>query len=78
MSGNKLVGIIAIGSIKQILTDVMLQPYTHIVDLLGTSLDKILKVEEKETLPSEQEALAFINQNENDPSKRDNHKDMLS
>ena len=77
-SGNKLVGIIAIGSIKQILTDEMLQPYTHIVDLLGTTLDKILKVEEKETLPSEQEALAFINQNKNDPSKRDNHKDMLS
>jgi GAF domain-containing protein/HAMP domain-containing protein len=77
-SGNKLVGIIAIGSIKQILTGEMLQPFTHIVDLLGTTLDKILKVEEKETLPSEQEALTFINPNENDPSKRDNHKDMLS
>jgi GAF domain-containing protein/HAMP domain-containing protein len=77
-SGNKLVGIIAIGSIKQILTGEMLQPYTHIVDLLRTTLDKILKVEEKKTPPSEQEALAFINPNENDPSKRNNHKDMLS
>jgi len=77
-SSNKLVGIIAIGSIKQILTGEMLQPYIHVVDLLGTTLNKILKVEEKEILPSEQEALAIINQNENVPSKRDNHKDMLS
>jgi len=77
-SGNKLVGIIAIGGIKQTLTDAMVQPYANIVDLLGTTLDNIFKEEEKETLPSEQAALASINQNESDLSKRDNHKDMLS
>jgi GAF domain-containing protein/HAMP domain-containing protein len=62
MSGNNLVGIITIGGSKQILTSWMVQPYTNIADLLGTTLDKISETEEKERQLSEREALASINQ----------------
>jgi GAF domain-containing protein/HAMP domain-containing protein len=78
MNGNKLVGLITIGGIKQTLTVEMIQPYSNIVDLLETTLDKILEVEEKGRQVSEREALAYINQGENDLSTRGNHKDKLS
>ena len=78
MNGDKVVGLITIGGIKQTLTGEMVQRYTNIADLLGTTLDKILEAEEKDKRHSEQEALATINQNENDLYKRDDHKDNLS
>jgi GAF domain-containing protein/HAMP domain-containing protein len=62
MSGSKLVGLITIGGSKQNLTSAMVQPYTNIADLLGTTLDKISEAEEKERQLSEREALASINQ----------------
>ena len=62
LNGSKLVGLITIGSPKHTLTSAMVQPYTNIAGLLGTTLDKILEMEEKDGQLSEQEALAYINQ----------------
>ena len=62
MNDNKVAGLITIGGIKQILTGAMIQPYTNIADLLGTTLDKIMEAEEKERRLSEQEAQATLNQ----------------
>ncbi len=62
LSGNKLVGLITIGSPKFTLTSVMVQPYTNIAGLIGTTLDKIVEAEEKDRQLSEQKALVYINQ----------------
>jgi GAF domain-containing protein len=75
---NKLVGIIIIGGIKQTLTSEMVQPFTNIIDILETTLNKNLEAGEKERQLAERESLAYINQNETDLSKRNNHKDRLS
>lgn len=61
-SGNKVVGLITVGSPKQILTSALVQPYTNMAELIGTTLDKIIEAEDKERQLSEREALATINQ----------------
>lgn len=60
-SSGKLVGLITIGGLKQNFTEAMIQPYTNIADLVGTTLDRISEAEEKERQLSQREALALIN-----------------
>jgi GAF domain-containing protein len=61
-SGGKLVGLILVSSYKQTLTSSLVQPFTNMADLIGTTLDKIGETEEKERQLSERESLASISQ----------------
>jgi GAF domain-containing protein/HAMP domain-containing protein len=62
MNGLSLVGLITVSSPKQTLTSALVQPYTNMAELIGTTLDKIAETEDKERQLSEREALATINQ----------------
>ena len=60
LNGNKLVGLITVGSPKHTLTSAMVQPYTNIAGLLGTTLDKILEMEEKDGQLSVRPRLLYV------------------